>query len=716
MKKPILLFSALLLSSCTVNVVTSSNDDYSDEEEDSSAQSISEPVASSSEEKKENKISLYNPTSHLYATTDIEEKSPFLKTYRHKDHDDVPYVDLDEFQHVRRYIDSTLKYFNLVKLDDGRYDLVSSYYGHCYFDIKEQKVELVEVESLYGEFSDSNDNFLYDPCIYGSLVHGSAKTKYLHKGEKTVYDLRAYQMEIVEENNHLYVPFSLATHLLVNPTGYSLVYNGKDFYNSKLILPDANYMRPFSNDQGFLWSYAGDTKSRTHFARKDPKEGESYRFEGTIEGLKGGQDPVEAVFKKDGTLTFHSDDLMETVNYTGTWTEKNQIITANLKSVDGFRDPQTQHIDLREGGYYRVEKRSQAMAKAHYYQLCMDFDYQYGLKEFIGVTKFDDEFTKLGYKEKLLSLDNATYYDALSKFLYGGKMGDGHTTLLQEGFSSLRPNTILGTAYADVAGERINGFASGMSRAGQAKANLGTACYNVENVTAVISFSEFSTSLTSPFLGIGKYVIPEDTQDRAAFINKEMSKDVVRGICFALNEVSKNTSIKNVVFDVCVNRGGYALLVPFLSSIMTDDPMVIYENSISNSRVEAHYSIDLNGDGVYGGEGDTWKGKYNYFVIQGSGSFSAGNIFPTTAKNGGYAVTIGEPTLGGGCGIARRADITGYTYLYNGNFGFPEKRSDGSFRNSEGRTSPMVEMDINDVYDLKKLDAKLAEINQKASA
>ena len=127
MKKKILLLSALILSACTVNTVSSGDDSDFEDSSDEDASALS---SGTSEAQEDELISLYNDSSHLYAVSDVEESSPFLKTYRHREHDDVPYVDLDEFQHVRRYIDAALKYHNLVKMEDGRYDLSSSFDGH----------------------------------------------------------------------------------------------------------------------------------------------------------------------------------------------------------------------------------------------------------------------------------------------------------------------------------------------------------------------------------------------------------------------------------------------------------------------------------------------------------------------------------------------------------------------------------------------------------
>lgn len=641
-----------------------------------------------------------------------DKTNPFLKTYRHKDYEDVPFVDLDEFQHVRRLFDSTLGHHNLVRLEDGRYDLSGSYGGHCYFNTKNQTVELLEADAFYCEFSEGKTGLFPDPCTGYKYLTGSEKTKFLTKGEKTTYSLQNYHMEMVEQDGHLYVPFSFASHLLVNPMHNAFAYNGKDFYNAKLIGQEANVVRAYSNDSGFLWAYQNTPDTAAHYAKVSPKDGESYRFEGTIKDMLKKDAKCSAVFLNDGKATFKSEDLMGTVDFIGTWKQEGDIIIADL-NPEGVGQKQTQYIDLSAGGYYRQSQRTQKMAEATYYQLCMDFDYQYGLKDMLQISSFDNEFQRLGIKETLIGRDVAAYEDALSKFLVSGKMGDSHYSGIAEGFSSLHPGVKVTEKHRDEAGERLIRYQNGASKVSQAKTNssLSNLTLNVQGETAMITFSNFLCDYKKEFKGIDFYKVPEGTEDVDKFLTSRMTEDFVEGICYCLNEIKKNTAIKNVCFDVAYNTGGYAMFIPFLSSIMTDDPSVIFENSITHSRVEAHYRADLNADGVYGGEGDTWKGKYNYFVIQAGGSFSAGNIFPTAAKNGGYATTIGEATAGGGCGVSRRCDLTGYYFQYNGCIGFPEKKEDGTFLNSEAGTTPMVSMDINDVYDLTKLDNKLKQLN-----
>ena len=199
MKKLLLCLALTALTSCSPLAPRESGETSSSTEATSSSSSESSSASqqeSSSEPTPESGIYLHDAYSHLYVSSDVPADNPFLKTYRHKKHEDVPYVDLDEFQHVRRYLDPSLKFHSFTKLQDGRYDLASSYFGHCYFDVKAQKAEIVEAEAFYGELSRPNGSLYFDPCLDFPYLQGSPKSKYLTKGGNVVYDLAKFDAKL----------------------------------------------------------------------------------------------------------------------------------------------------------------------------------------------------------------------------------------------------------------------------------------------------------------------------------------------------------------------------------------------------------------------------------------------------------------------------------------------------------------------------------------
>ena len=149
--------------------------------------------------------------------------------------------------------------------------------------------------------------------------------------------------------------------------------------------------------------------------------------------------------------------------------------------------------------------------------------------------------------------------------------------------------------------------------------------------------------------------------------------------------------------------------VPYIMAVMTDDPYLSYLNSVDGSIVEAHYQADLDGDGVFGGPKDTFKGKYNFYIATYGASYSAGNIFPTMSKASGIAKIIGAKTGGGCCAVASRCDLTGYLYQDSGNLAFPYN-DNGKYRVAEDGIEPDIVMDLETIADCAKLDIALKNI------
>ena len=90
-----------------------------------------------------------------------------------------------------------------------------------------------------------------------------------------------------------------------------------------------------------------------------------------------------------------------------------------------------QNSDYWTSPYQGIE-RSKAMAELCYNELCLNLDFNYGLKEIHGIEKFPDfdtYFTNVGIKKDLMSTNPRTFANAL-KDVCEFYFGDGHSNYL----------------------------------------------------------------------------------------------------------------------------------------------------------------------------------------------------------------------------------------------------------------------------------------------
>lgn len=165
-----------------------------------------------------------------------------------------------------------------------------------------------------------------------------------------------------------------------------------------------------------------------------------------------------------------------------------------------------------------------------------------------------------------------------------------------------------------------------------------------------------------------------------------------------------------VLFSLILSScsGGEVRCISYLAAFMTIDPNITYRNTLDGSLMDFHYKVDLNGDGTFGGEGDTFAGKYKFYLLDGA-NFSAGNEFAALAKNNGYAKILGEKSAGGSCAVANRVDSTGMTYRLSSTFNLQLKQGDKFVANDDGVDADYV-LPFENWFELDKLDAFLATI------
>lgn len=244
-------------------------------------------------------------------------------------------------------------------------------------------------------------------------------------------------------------------------------------------------------------------------------------------------------------------------------------------------------------------------------------------------------------------------------------------------------------------------------------------CFIIEGNTAVIMFDSFMNGPyeTVQISGISQEIdsmiesedldLTDNLSLTASYSGLENWVGTFIGILFALKVADKVGTIKNVVFDITVNGGGAVLVIPMLLSILSDDPYYTDKCTLDGSLVEYHYEVDLNGDGTVDSN-DTYKGKYNFFILQSDFSFSCGSLFPAAAKNAGVATIIGSEKSGGGaCSVAYGSDVFGTRFQISSSHASMIKNSDGTYITNDGGVTADHIVDSSIWYDFVKLNEYL---------
>ncbi|WP_347938207.1 S41 family peptidase [Mycoplasma feriruminatoris] len=186
--------------------------------------------------------------------------------------------------------------------------------------------------------------------------------------------------------------------------------------------------------------------------------------------------------------------------------------------------------------------------------------------------------------------------------------------------------------------------------------------YLSDNKTSVISFKKFE-------------------ENSAQYIKKSLEEAQSRGI-------------KNIIFNVTQNGGGFIGAAYEIMGFLTDKPFKVYNyNPLSKEQKVETIKSKYN------------KFNFNYYILTSPYSFSAGNIFPQIAKDNKVAKLIGYKTFGGASSIGYFILPTGDIIQLSTNNVFTSSK----FRSLEFGVKPdvmlegSVETNAKDLYDNNKL-------------
>ena len=219
--------------------------------------------------------------------------------------------------------------------------------------------------------------------------------------------------------------------------------------------------------------------------------------------------------------------------------------------------------------------------------------------------------------------------------------------------------------------------------------------FEVVNKTAFITFDKFEHNRQIKRFGDYKDTNPND------YASSPMDL-----FASSFNFIKENANIENVVIDLTCNGGGLVACVPYLLSYVTQDPAIVVNCKLNDSTYEYHYEVDIDQDGVYGGESDTFAGKYNFYIFTSEASFSCANHFATLCKNLNFGKVIGQTNGGGSCIISYLCNSSGYLYHSSSEF-TSLLLENGEYVTNDNGVIPDIEIAPENFYNRTYIDSIL---------
>ena len=352
-----------------------------------------------------------------------------------------------------------------------------------------------------------------------------------------------------------------------------------------------------------------------------------------------------------------------------------------------------------EGSLAKKETRSESYANYFYYSFVFQMTYFNGKTGSLGIGDLDAKLNELGLKEKMLSRDSKKADEALALAVSEIFHDGGHTAFVMRGMTcpfDVDENKRL-FSFLDTYDSRYKSTNEAYETMESLRGE-GKGFYEVSGSTAVIRLDSFDA--TEAFIGRGQTAYPDLSVLEEDYQSANPSTFAL--LYFTFQKIEEESAIKNVVFDVTMNGGGDMTALGYALSFLTDDPIEIsFKNTVTGATyTEAcSYDNDLNPDT----EKDSYQGKYDFYILTSSYSFSCANAFPCIAKDEGLATIIGERSGGGDCAATGMTSIEGSFYQTSGNPSI--RRKDGTDVDdgqAVDRAYPM-----SDFYDVAKIDAFL---------
>lgn len=307
---------------------------------------------------------------------------------------------------------------------------------------------------------------------------------------------------------------------------------------------------------------------------------------------------------------------------------------------------------------YLGKPRSAAMAELCYNELCMNLDFNYGLKAIHGIDKFpdfDSYFVSAGIKKNLMSTETQTFANAL-KDVCEFYFGDGHSNYMLNS-PYLGPEYKPTGYHTSPIGEKFkeNGKKYGDARKDKVGENIPGYKVSTDGKTAIVRFDEFTnngeTNTKAKKMENGEYIY---TNLLDKYVNYKTDRrheyediyDTVSFIYAVNKKIQEDPNIKNIVLDLSNNGGGANHSACFVLAWMLGKCDFDFTNPITGAKWSIGYEADVNMDGNFAQDNDTVKDKKLFCLISPC-SFSCGNMVPAMLKASDCVTILGVTSSGG---------------------------------------------------------------------
>lgn len=310
---------------------------------------------------------------------------------------------------------------------------------------------------------------------------------------------------------------------------------------------------------------------------------------------------------------------------------------------EGFLDSEAMKARL-EG------KREEDLAKEVYAELCFIFDNFFGHP---GIAALDQAISEKGLEqalkdyegtantvEGLQSTDTKEYLSAMMKaFSYG--LDDGHT-------SPMNPIFLINTSHPIVT-EIMPDVLTALERSSGEKNYILQNIIDEQYRTPAWGNEPYHEYGSTAVIRMDSFMPDEAGWEKFYKGEGEIPADDAGNIISGLKKAAANPEIRNVIFDLSMNIGGYSDILAFMLGLTTGSNKMYGREKLTGQTFCVTYEADTNLDGLFDEKDkESIYSQFNYGVLTTRKAFSCGNLFPFLMQENG-AVLLGEPSGGGSC-------------------------------------------------------------------